>query len=75
MALKKLKQKPNWIGARFKLSPRGSAIHPKLAGKEGILVGRGRLHHKSVRVQFDGSKWPSTLHWDYIELVSSKPED
>jgi hypothetical protein len=65
----KTQAKPNWIGARFNMSRLGSARHPILAGKEGILIGRGRFHLKSVRVQFDSSKTLSTLHWDYIELA------
>src|SRR5271169_3663022 len=60
------------IGARFKMSPLGSARNPSLAGKEGIIVGSSR-YYSSVRVQFDGIKYPMTLHRDYIELIPPKP--
>jgi len=60
------------IGARFKMSPLGSARSPSLAGKEGIIVGSSR-YYSSVRVQFDGIKYPMTLHRDYIELIPPKP--
>jgi hypothetical protein len=51
----------------------GSARSPVLAGKEGIIVGEGR-YQRSVRVQFDGNKSPTTLHLDYVELIQLKPD-
>ena len=59
------------IGARFKMSARGLARSPSLAGKEGIIIGSGR-YHNAVRVQFDGYKSPTTLHRDYIETIPSE---
>ena len=50
------------------MSRLGSARSPILASKEGIIIGEGR-YYRSVRVQFDGNKSPTTLHRDYIELI------
>jgi hypothetical protein len=57
------------IGARFKMSPLGSARNPSLAGREGIIIGGSSRYYTSVRVRFDGAKYPMTLHRDYIELI------
>jgi hypothetical protein len=66
-------EKSKVIGNRFKMSRLGSARSPILAGKEGILIGEGR-YYRSVRVLFDGNKSPTTLHWDYIELIPLKTD-
>ena len=60
------------IGARVKMSPLGAARCPRLAGKEGVVVGGGQ-NPSSVRVIFDGSKTPRSLHRDYVEPVASLP--
>ena len=59
------------IGARFKMSERGIARSPSLAGKEGIIIGAGR-YRNAVRVKFDSYKSPTTLHRDYIDLIPSE---
>ncbi len=59
------------IGTRFKMSPLGSARNPSLAGKEGIIIGGSSRYYTSVRVRFDGAKYPMTLHRDYIELITN----
>jgi hypothetical protein len=59
---------PIAIGSRFKMSARGAARCPRLANREGIIVGRSRFN-SSIRVLFDGSKSPTTLHRDYIEQI------
>jgi hypothetical protein len=56
------------IGVRFKMSALGLERSPSFAGKEGVIIGRGR-YHRSVRVQFDSNKSSTTLHRDYIELI------
>jgi hypothetical protein len=56
------------IGARFKMSSLGLARSPRFAGKEGVIIGPGR-YFRSVRVQFDSNKLPTTMHRDYIELI------
>jgi len=61
------------IGNRFRMSRLGSARSSILARKEGIIVGEGR-YYRSVRVQFDGNKSPTTLHCDYIELNPLKTD-
>jgi hypothetical protein len=53
--------------ARIKLSALGAARCPRLADREGVIVGGGR-YPSTVRVIFDGSKSPMSLHRDYIEL-------
>lgn len=57
---------PIVIGERFKISVLGAARNPRLAGKEGTIVGASRLN-SSIRVLFDGRKTPISLHRDYIE--------
>jgi hypothetical protein len=61
-----LKQEP----LRFKMSPLGAIRCPRLANRKGVIVGRGQATHhvNAVRVIFDGSKSPTTLHRTYVEL-------
>src|ERR1700740_25404 len=54
------------IGVRFRMSSLGAVRHPRLADKEGTIVGASRLN-SSIRVLFDGRKTPISLHRDYIE--------
>src|SRR5882672_4985393 len=61
---------PLAIGSRFKISALGAVRSPRLADKEGIIVGGGR-HNSSIRVLFDGSKSRISLHRDYIEQIPS----
>jgi hypothetical protein len=49
----------------------GAARCPRLAQKEGTIVGASRLN-SSVRVLFDGYKSPVSLHRDYIEQFPSE---
>jgi hypothetical protein len=60
-------------GARFRMSVLGAARNPRLAEKEGTIVGGSRLN-SSVRVLFDGRKSPMSLHRDYIKLIASGTE-
>lgn len=64
---------PIAIGARFRMSVLGAARSPRLAKKEGIIVGVSRVN-SSLRVLFDGSKSPISLHRDYIEQLIAEPE-
>jgi hypothetical protein len=64
---------PIVIGARFRMSVLGAARNPRLAEKEGTIVGSSRIN-SSVRVLFDGRKSPISLHRGYIEQVSSEAE-
>jgi hypothetical protein len=61
------------IGARFRMSALGAARSPRLAKKEGTIVGCSRLN-SSIRVLFDGSKSPISLHRNYVEQLTSDPE-
>jgi hypothetical protein len=64
---------PIAIGARFRMSALGAARSPRLAKKEGTIVGVSRLN-SSLRVLFDGSKSPISLHRDYVEQLLPEPE-
>ena len=64
---------PIAIGARFRMSALGAARSPRLAKKEGTIVGCSRLN-SSIRVLFDGSKSPISLHRGYVEELASDPE-
>lgn len=64
---------PITIGARFRMSVLGAARSPRLAKKQGTIVGASRLN-SSIRVLFDGSKSPISLHRDYVEQLTSDPE-
>jgi len=69
----RLSRAPIAIGARFRMSALGAARSPRLAKKEGTIVGVSRLN-SSLRVLFDGSKSPISLHRDYVEQLISEPE-
>lgn len=64
---------PVLIGARFRMSVLGAARNPRLAEKEGTIVGSSRIN-SSIRVLFDGRKSPISLHRDYIERIPSEAE-
>ena len=64
---------PIAIGARFRMSALGAARSPRLAKKEGTIVGVSRIN-SSLRVLFDGSKSPISLHRDYVEQLIAEPE-
>jgi hypothetical protein len=64
---------PVVIGARFRMSALGAARSPRLARKEGTIVGGSRLNC-SIRVLFDGSKSPISLYRGYVEQLISEPE-
>ena len=53
---------------RIRISALGAARCPNLAGREGVIVGKGQ-YDSTVRVIFDGFKRPMTLHNTYIEAV------
>jgi hypothetical protein len=69
----RLSKAPIATGARFRMSALGAARSPRLATKEGTIVGCSRLN-SSIRVLFDGSKLPISLHRDYVEQLTSDPE-
>jgi hypothetical protein len=59
--------------ARFRMSILGKTRNPRLADKEGTIVGGSRIN-SSLRVLFDGRKSPISLHRDYIEQIPSEAE-
>jgi hypothetical protein len=61
------------MGERVRMSALGAARSPRLAKKEGTIVGGSRLN-SSIRVLFDGSKSPMSLHRDYVEQLIPKSE-
>jgi hypothetical protein len=69
----RLSRAPIAIGARFRMSALGAARSPRLAKKEGTIVGCSRLN-SSIRILFDGSKSPISLHRDYVEQIISDSE-
>ncbi len=52
------------IGVRVKVN---SSAGPRLASKQGIIVGSGR-YRDSVRITLDGSKTAMTLHRKYLSF-------
>jgi hypothetical protein len=57
------------MGSRVRMSALGAERCPRIADKEGIIVGEGR-YSNSLRILFDGSKLPVSLHRDYIEQIT-----
>ena len=56
------------LQTRIRMSSLGAVRCPNLAGREGVVVGAGR-YRSTVRVMFDGFKWPTSLHSTYVEAV------
>jgi hypothetical protein len=54
------------LGSRFQLSPLGIERCSKCSGQTGVVVGFSRANG-SIRVLFDGTKTPRSLHRSYIE--------
>jgi hypothetical protein len=61
------------VGSRVKMSALGAARCPRIAEKQGIIVGTGR-YSNSIRILFDGSKLPVSLHRDYVEQTPIRSE-
>ena len=55
-------------GTRIRMSVLGALRNPRLAGREGAIVGSSRMN-RSVRILFDGRRTPISLHPDYIEAM------
>jgi hypothetical protein len=60
-------------GMRIRMSELGAARCPRIAEKTGVIVGRSQ-QNSSVRVLFNGSRSPVSLHRDYVEQISSAEE-
>jgi hypothetical protein len=58
------------IGSRVRMSSLGAKRCPSLADKLGTVVG-GSVYNNSFSIRFDGNKSSTTLHQNYLELISS----
>jgi hypothetical protein len=57
------------LGSRCQLTELGAERCSKFSGQAGIIVGFSRANG-SIRVLFDGTKTPRSLHRSYIEPES-----
>lgn len=60
---------PIFAGDRVRVSALGASRCARLAGKMGTVVG-GSVYASSFQVRFDGNKCASTLHRDYLEVLT-----
>jgi hypothetical protein len=56
------------LGSRFQLTRLGIERCSKCGGRAGVVVGFSRANG-SIRVLFDGTKTPRSLHRTYIESI------
>ncbi len=56
------------IGDRIKMSALGALRSPGLARKIGTVINR-RPNSRVVTVRFDGNRYTTSLHRDYIEPI------
>jgi len=61
------------IGSRCRLSSLGISRSPRTKVRLGTVVGKGHSAN-SIRVLFDGSTTPVSLHKKYIELIPAGPD-
>jgi len=59
------------IGDRVDLSELGRSRHPRDKEKKGTIVGQ-TLYPNSVRIIWDGSRWPVAVHRDYLQLLKEE---
>jgi hypothetical protein len=60
------------LKSRFRLTRLGVERCSKCSGQAGTIVGFSRANG-SIRVLFDGTKTPRSLHRTYIEPVAIEP--
>jgi hypothetical protein len=60
-------------GSRVRMSKLGAVRCPRIADKHGIVVGGG-YYNTVIRVLFDNSRSPVSLHRDYLEKVPAGSE-
>jgi len=68
-----VREKRGWMspiskGERVRMSKLGAERCPRIADKHGTVVGGG-YYNTVIRVLFDDSKSPVSLHRDYLEKV------
>jgi hypothetical protein len=61
------------LGSRFQLTRLGVERCPKFGEQTGVVVGFSRAN-RSIRVLFDGTKTPRSLHRSYIESIDVKSD-
>ena len=58
-------------GDRVHLSELGCSRHPRDSQKRGTIVGPTQ-YPNSLRVIWDGSRWPIPIHRDYLQLLKEE---
>jgi hypothetical protein len=58
-------------GSRVSLSEFGRSCHPRISDKKGTVVGQTQ-YPNSLRIIWDGSRWPVTIHRDYLQLLKEE---
>ena len=66
-AMEELSKTEFLIGSRCQVKANGS---PRLQGRMGTVVGWTQTKN-GIRIVFDGSKSPQTLHRSYLELIAA----
>jgi hypothetical protein len=61
-------------GDRVQLSELGCSRHPRESDKKGTIVGETR-YPNSLRIVWDSSRWPITMHRDYLQLLKREVSD
>src|SRR5450755_1654412 len=56
-------------GDRVQLSELGCSRHPRNTNKNGTIVGNSQLYANTVRLIWDGSRWPIVMHKEYLKLL------
>jgi hypothetical protein len=58
-------------GDRVQLSELGCSRHPRNTKKIGTIVGNSH-YPNSLRIVWDGSRWPVAVHREYLELLKDE---
>jgi hypothetical protein len=58
-------------GDRVHLSELGRSRHPRDSEKKGTIVGQPQ-YPNGLRIIWDGSRCPVTIHRDYLQLLEEK---
>jgi hypothetical protein len=58
-------------GDRVHLSELGRSRHSRDTEKKGTIVGQTR-YPNSLRIVWDGSRWPIAVHKDYLQRLNEK---
>jgi hypothetical protein len=58
-------------GDRVQLSELGCSRHPRNTKKIGTIVGNSQ-DPNSLRIVWDGSRWPVAVHREYLELLKDE---